>query len=312
MQRAGLSHLASLESSLRPPGKMARSVPKKQGRRRLSKSSQPEGFSEEKENIDPRSKEQQRTPPVSVPIPQIKVTPASKVLGIDGCSIAPTDNSLYFITFTRCKHQGFHILSKNPTQDKFSSSLKFFSPSTPTSVQVPEMYIFDKPCPECNPIASVPLENIRESILAFSNMPLQHPEGSFLASLEKSEKWAVSWPVVQPMVPDPIRRFGKFNFEDDQDQAQGKHERKADGSDRPPCLRSYKTTALMPIYVEDFRTPAPGLTTPGEDLGTPPNDLGEPAEDLGLPAKKSKVRRRWRKVRMISRTAVLPRKAPVK
>ena len=315
IHKSGFSQLAILESGTHLPRKMAASIPKKQKRRRLSKSSKPENIVREQENIDPRSKEQPSTPYSKVPISQKTISPPSKVLHIDGCSIPRTDSSLYFITFTGCKHHGFHMLSKNPIQDTFASSLKFFSPTSATPVEVTQMYTFDKPCLECNPKASIPLENPRNSILAFSGKPLENSEEPFLASLEKSEKWVVSWPMVAPTVPDAIRRFGKFDFEDDQDQAQGEHERTMDGSDRANSLRSYKMTELIPLYVEDLRTPADHVDTPVEHSATPAEDLGVRAKgcgtrakdlctrptDLGTPAKKTKARRRWRKVRIVSR-----------
>ena len=266
---------------------MAPPVSKKQRRRRLSKSSKPENLPREQENIDPRSKGQSPTSSVSMTIPQITITPPSQVLQIDGYSMPRTDNSLYFISFSGCGHEGFHILSKNSLKDTFASSLKYFSPSTATPVEVTEMYAFDKPCPKCNRKASIPLENVEESFPAFSSMPLKSPNESMLAFLERSEKWVVSWPEVQPMVPNAIRRFGKFDFEDEGGEAQSKHESEVEGSNRAASLRSYKSTELRPIYVEDLRIPT-------EDSSTP-------AKKLGAPAKKGKARRRWRKVRMVSR-----------
>ena len=285
---------------------MAPSVSKNQGRRRLSKSSKPENILREKENIDPRSKEQSPTSSVKVPIQKITITPPSSVLHVDGCSIPRTEDSLYFISFSGCKHIGFHRQSKDPNR-KFRSELEFYSPTSPTPVKVSETYFFDKPCLNCNPKASIPHEN---------------PKESFVASLEKSEKWTVSWPLVEPLVPDAIRRFGKFDFEDEQYQVQSKDERKVDGSDRAVSLRSYATTELQLLYVEDLRTPAEALSTPADHVDTPvehsatpaedlgvrakgcgtrAKDLGTRAKDLGTPAKKTKARRRWRKVRIVSR-----------
>lgn len=288
---------------------MAPSVSKKQGRRRLSKCSKPEKFLREQENIDTRSKEQSPTPPVSVSIPRITITPPSSVLQIDSCS-PPV--FLYSILFSGCPDMAFYTQSTDPNRI-FMSELEPFAPTSSTPIKIVETYIFDKPCPGCNhQKARIVNENPKRSFFAFPSTPLKMPDDAFLASLEKLEKWVVSWPVVESTIPDAIRRFGKFDFEDDQDGAQAENENVVDGRDRATSLRSYKMTELMPFYVEDLRPPKKDLSTPEEDLGAPEGDLDTPAKESGTPAKKSKARRRWRKVRMVSRTAILSKKLSVK
>ena len=206
---------------------------------------------------------------------------------------------------------GSYRKSTSPNKT-FESELEPYALSSAIPIKIVETYIFDKPCPGCNPTISRILNENPMTILASPTMPFNNPKESFLASLLMSDLWAVSWPLVQSLVPASIRRFGKFDFEDDQDQVQGKHEKKADGSNRATCLRAYKATELMPIYLEDLRTPVQDLSTLGEDLDAPAKDLGTSTKELGTPARKSKARRRWRKVRMVGRAAILPKKASMK
>ena len=130
---------------------------------------------------------------------------------------------LYFIMFLTCRHWGFYTTGEFTPGMPFLSALSFVSPSSSTPIPVEEMYIFHRPCPECDTNAKV-LDEL--------------PDSSVVERLKCQSRWEVYFPDVETTVPDSIRRLGKFDWEVDEDHKSENH-----------TAASHKTVNRRPVYV---------------------------------------------------------------
>ena len=116
------------------------------------------------------------------------------------------------------------------------STLRPVALDTASPVSVEEMYIFHRLCPMCNPKARI----LDEA-----------PESSFVKALKGGERWEVCQPVVEAAIPDAIRRFGRFDFEVEEDLAGEEKRAMVGGKNRTASGEWKKMSESRPVYVED-------------------------------------------------------------
>ena len=137
------------------------------------------------------------------------------------------ERSLHFIIFLGCGHNGFYTTGTPSLGVAFVSTLRLVDSSSSTPVAIEQIFIFDKACPGCDARGRI----------------LDEPqESSFVRALDRHQRWDVSFPEVQNTVPDAVRRFGRFSFE----------EERAHGG---RCPTKYVVTDRRPVYVEEVLPP---------------------------------------------------------
>ena len=125
-------------------------------------------------------------------------------------------------------HNGFCGTGTFTFDAAFVSALRPVSPSSSSPVAVEEIYIFDRPCPGCSDRKARVLD--------------ESPESSFVKTLKCQPRWRVSLPDVETTVPKSIRRFGRFEFEVEQNRK---------GKDRAAATTFHNLKGTLPIYIEE-------------------------------------------------------------